>query len=113
MKQVSLETVTQGHVRVLYRRRMTDRRADAAHRATTPLDVLYTHLRNKNDLLDGMIDAVISQIPMSADGVDWKTSLRHLVLAARSIMLRHPWAPRTVETRSCRRSGPCIELDGY
>jgi AcrR family transcriptional regulator len=61
---------------------------------------LYTHVRNKNDLLDGMADAVISQIPMSAGGVDWKTSLRHLALAARSIMLRHPWAPRTVETRA-------------
>jgi len=61
---------------------------------------LYTHVRNKNDLLDGMTDAVISQIPMSADGVDWKTSLRQLALAARSIMLRHPWAPRTVETQT-------------
>jgi len=55
---------------------------------------LYTHVRNKNDLLDGMTNAVISQIPMSADGGDWKTSLRQLVLAARSVMLRHPWAPR-------------------
>jgi AcrR family transcriptional regulator len=60
---------------------------------------LYTHVRNKNDLLDGVADAVISQIPMSTDGVDWKTSLRQLVFAARGVMLRHPWAPRTVETR--------------
>jgi AcrR family transcriptional regulator len=61
---------------------------------------LYTHVRNKNDLLDGMADAVISQIPMSVDGVDWRTSLRQMVLAARSVVLRHPWAPRTVETRT-------------
>jgi AcrR family transcriptional regulator len=61
---------------------------------------LYTHVRNKNDLMDGMTDAVISQIPISADGADWKASLRHLALAARSIMLRHPWAPRTVETQT-------------
>ena len=27
---------------------------------------LYTHVRNKDDLLDGMADAVISQIPLSA-----------------------------------------------
>src|SRR6266567_4039796 len=51
---------------------------------------LYTHVRSKHDLLDGMTDAVISQIPMSADGVNWKTSLRQLVLAARSVMLGHP-----------------------
>jgi AcrR family transcriptional regulator len=61
---------------------------------------LYTHVRNKDDLLDGMVDAVISQIPISGDGVDWKTSLRQTVLAARSVVLRHPWAPRTIETRS-------------
>jgi AcrR family transcriptional regulator len=61
---------------------------------------LYTHVRNKEDLLDGMADAVISKIPTSVDGVDWKTSLRQMVLAARSVVLRHPWAPRTMETRT-------------
>jgi AcrR family transcriptional regulator len=67
---------------------------------------LYTHVRNKNDLLAGMADTVISQIPISADGVDWKTSLRQMVLAARSVMLRHPWAPRTVETQTA--PGPAV-----
>jgi AcrR family transcriptional regulator len=67
---------------------------------------LYTHVRNKHDLLDGMTNAVISQIPMSADGVDWKTSLRQLVLAARSVMLRHPWVPHTVETQAA--PGPAV-----
>ncbi len=63
-------------------------------------------MRNKNDLLDGMTDAVIRQIPMSADGIDWKASLRQLVLAARSVMLRHPWVPRTVETQTA--PGPAV-----
>jgi AcrR family transcriptional regulator len=67
---------------------------------------LYTHVRNKNDLLDGMADTVISQIPISTDGVDWRTSLRQLALAARSVMLRHPWAPRMVETRTA--PGPAV-----
>ncbi|MDX6335840.1 MAG: hypothetical protein QOG05_3180 [Streptosporangiaceae bacterium] len=67
---------------------------------------LYTHVRNKNDLLDGMTDAVISQIPMGADGVDWKMSLRQMVLAARSVMQRHPWAPRTVEMQTA--PGPAV-----
>ena len=61
---------------------------------------LYTHVRNKNDLLAGMADTVISQIPVSAEGADWKASLRQLALAARSVMLRHPWAPRTVEAQA-------------
>ncbi len=61
---------------------------------------LYTHVRNKDDLLDGMVDAVIGEIPLSADGVDWKVSLRQMVLAARGVVLRHPWAPRIMETRT-------------
>ena len=63
---------------------------------------LYTHVRSKDDLLDGMVDAVIGMIPVdaSADAADWRTSLRRMALGARSVMLRHPWAPRTVETRA-------------
>ena len=61
---------------------------------------LYTHVRNKDDLLDGMVDAVIGQIPISADGAGWKASLRQMALAARTVVLRHPWAARTIETRS-------------
>ena len=61
---------------------------------------LYTHVRNKDDLLDGMVDAVISQIPVGAERVDWKTALRRLALAARAVVLRHPWAPRTIESRT-------------
>jgi AcrR family transcriptional regulator len=61
---------------------------------------LYTHVRNKNDLLDGMADAVVSEIPLNTDGAGWQASLRRVVLAAREVMLRHTWAPHTVETRT-------------
>jgi AcrR family transcriptional regulator len=61
---------------------------------------LYTHVRSKGDLLAGMADAVISQIPVSGEGADWKASLRQLALAARGVMLLHPWAPRTVEAQA-------------
>ncbi|HEV3358975.1 MAG TPA: TetR/AcrR family transcriptional regulator C-terminal domain-containing protein [Pseudonocardiaceae bacterium] len=60
---------------------------------------LYTHVRNKDDLLDGMVDAVIATIPTSADGADWKTSLRRMALAARAVVLTHPWAPGPIESR--------------
>jgi AcrR family transcriptional regulator len=61
---------------------------------------LYTHVRNKNDLLNGLADVVIGQIPISVDGRDWKASLRQLMLDARTVMLRHPWAPRVVEAQA-------------
>ena len=65
---------------------------------------LYTHVRSKEDLFDGIADAVIGMIPFgdgAGDGADgWRASLRRMALAGRGVMLRHPWAPRVVETRT-------------
>jgi AcrR family transcriptional regulator len=61
---------------------------------------LYTHVHNKEDLLDGIVDAVIGMIEVDAGGDDWRTSLRRMALGARGVMLRHPWAPRAIETRT-------------
>jgi AcrR family transcriptional regulator len=72
---------------------------------------LYTHVRNKEDLLDGMVDAVTGLIPVDAgpadrSTVDWSASLRRMALGARGVMLRHPWAPRVIETRAA--PGPAV-----
>ena len=61
---------------------------------------LYTHVRGKEDLLDGMVDVVVGEIPIDVDGPDWRTTLRRQVLAARGVMLRHRWAARIIETRT-------------
>ena len=61
---------------------------------------LYTHVRGKDDLLDGMVDTVVGEIPVDVEGHDWRATLRRSVLAARSVMLRHRWAARSIETRT-------------
>lgn len=60
---------------------------------------LYTHVRGKDDLLDGMVEVVVARIPLEPDGSDWQTSLRQTIFGARAVLLRHPWAPRIIETR--------------
>lgn len=60
---------------------------------------LYNHVRNKEDVLDGVVDVVLGEIEVPAKTSDWKTSLRQTVLSARSVLLRHPWAPRVIESR--------------
>jgi AcrR family transcriptional regulator len=54
---------------------------------------LYKHVANKDELLDGMIDVVVSEIDTPNDGVDWKTAVRERILSARpggfSIDLTH------------------------
>ncbi|HVQ22504.1 MAG TPA: TetR/AcrR family transcriptional regulator C-terminal domain-containing protein, partial [Candidatus Saccharimonadia bacterium] len=61
---------------------------------------LYTHIRGKEDLLDGMVDVVVAEIRADTAGPDWRTTLRRTILGARMVMLRHRWAARIIETRS-------------
>jgi len=65
---------------------------------------LYRHVRGKDDLLDGVVEQVVGEIqrPIVAD--DWKAGLRGQAMAARAVMLRHPWARRVLEERGT--SGP-------
>jgi AcrR family transcriptional regulator len=68
---------------------------------------LYYHVANKEDVLDGIADAVAREINQAVDridvpssGVNWKTAMRRRILAARQVLLRHPWAPGLFETRT-------------
>ena len=37
---------------------------------------LYNHVANKDDILDGMVDLVVSEIDLPSDTVDWKEAMR-------------------------------------
>jgi AcrR family transcriptional regulator len=60
---------------------------------------LYHHVQDKDDILDGIVDVVVGEIDIPPADTDWKTALRRLVSGARKVMLRHPWAPRVIESR--------------
>ena len=61
---------------------------------------LYHHVANKDDLLDGMIDVVFSEIDLSFRGKDWKTAMRRRAVSARHVLARHGWAIGFMESRS-------------
>lgn len=61
---------------------------------------LYKHVANKEELLDEMIDAMVREIDPLLEGVDWKRAMRHRILSARKALLRHPWAPHVIESRT-------------
>ena len=67
---------------------------------------LYTHVRSKDDLLDGMVDTVMGRVVVSRSRGGWKMQMRRTVLASRDVLLRHPWAPAIIETRAA--PGPAI-----
>lgn len=61
---------------------------------------LYNHVANKDDLLTGMIDLVVEEMPPTSEDPDWRTALRETMLRARAVLMRHPWAPRVLHERS-------------
>jgi AcrR family transcriptional regulator len=65
---------------------------------------LYNHVANKDDLLDGMIDLVVSEIDLPSYGVDWREAMRTRATSARDVFSRHTWAGALVDSRES--SGP-------
>jgi AcrR family transcriptional regulator len=60
---------------------------------------LYRHVRSKDDLYDGLIELIVGEIDRTQAATDWKSALREQVMAARQVMLRHPWVWRVFEER--------------
>jgi len=68
---------------------------------------LYHHVANKDAVLDGIIDVIVGKVDealadadTSVDPGEWKPILRTRILTAREVMLRHPWVPAVIETRT-------------
>jgi AcrR family transcriptional regulator len=67
---------------------------------------LYYHVAKKEDILDGITDVIareinsaVDRIEVPAAGAAWKTAMRRRILTARTVLLRHPWAPALLATR--------------
>ncbi|MEA2141379.1 MAG: hypothetical protein QOC91_1478 [Solirubrobacteraceae bacterium] len=65
---------------------------------------LYNHVANKDDLLDGIVEIVFSEIELPPTGVDWKTAMRQRAISTRQALSRHRWAIGLMESRM--RPGP-------
>ncbi|MFI9064028.1 TetR/AcrR family transcriptional regulator C-terminal domain-containing protein [Streptomyces sp. NPDC053429] len=61
---------------------------------------LYKHVANKEELLDGMVDAVVGGIGDPPEGADWKDAVRNRILSARSALRGHAWALQALRSRT-------------
>ncbi len=60
---------------------------------------LYRHVRNKEDILDGIVDLVFGEIGLPGDDVEWLSALRMRAISTREVLARHPWAVGRMESR--------------
>ncbi|MGH8958651.1 MAG: TetR/AcrR family transcriptional regulator C-terminal domain-containing protein [Acidimicrobiia bacterium] len=73
---------------------------------------LYYHVANKEAVLDGIVEQVLAELNEATaaempSSFDWKIAVRERILTARQVLLRHPWAPAVIETRT-RMSPPIL-----
>jgi AcrR family transcriptional regulator len=61
---------------------------------------LYKHVANKDDLLDGLIDAVFAEVDLPPTGRGWRPAMRERALSMRQVLRRHRWAIGLMESRS-------------
>ena len=65
---------------------------------------VYYHFANKDEVIDGIVDIVFSEIDLPSTGTDWKAAMRRRAISLRDVLLRHRWAIGLMEAR--RNAGP-------
>jgi AcrR family transcriptional regulator len=65
---------------------------------------LYYHFANKDEVIDGIVDIVFSEIDLPGTAADWRTAMRRRSISVRDAMARHRWAIGLMESR--RNPGP-------
>ena len=60
---------------------------------------LYKHVANKDELLDGIVDIVFSEIDAPSADEDWRSALWRRAISAREALKRHSWAIGLMEPR--------------
>jgi AcrR family transcriptional regulator len=63
--------------------------ADELHTAATSL---YRHVHNKGELLDLTVDALMAEVALPPDDIEWKAGLRAVSLNFRAVLLAHKGA---------------------
>ena len=73
-------------------------RALAQELGVVPM-ALYKHVANKDELLDGMVDNVFSEIAIPPEDSDWRSAMRSRAISTREALKRHSWAIGMMESR--------------
>jgi len=66
-------------------------RAVAARLGAVPM-ALYNHFATKEQLVDALLDRVLSRFEPEPAGEDWTDDLRRFACAHRRLLVAHPWA---------------------
>jgi AcrR family transcriptional regulator len=72
---------------------------------------LYYHVNSKDDLIDGMVDVVFSEITLPEVEGPWKGAMRDHAQSTRGVLTRHPWAISLIDSRTTPGAETLRHLD--
>lgn len=64
-----------------------------------PMSV-YHYVANKDEILDGIVDVVFTEIEQPSVMGDWRSEMSRSAISARRVLRRHPWAIGLLESRT-------------
>ena len=60
---------------------------------------LYNHVKNKDDILAGIIDLATAEIELPEVDGDWKAAMRRSAISAKDVFLEHAWVSQLMYAR--------------
>lgn len=72
---------------------------------------LYNHVANKDDVIGGMVDIIMSEIDVSSDGLHWKEAMHQRATSALEVFSRHLWASSLVASRTTPGAATLLHHD--
>lgn len=72
---------------------------------------LYKHVASKDDLLDGIVERLWTEVPLEPPAGDWREAIRHLAAALRDLVHRHPHAAPLLMSRQTIQERPLRVCD--
>lgn len=67
---------------------------------------LYKHVANKDDLLDGIVEQLWTEIPVEPASADWREAVKRLAAALRDLVHRHPRSAPLLTSRQTIHERP-------
>lgn len=61
---------------------------------------LYHHVANKDEILDGIVDLVFSEIDLPVPEGEWRSEMKRRAISARRVLKCHPWAIPLLQSRT-------------
>ncbi len=61
---------------------------------------LYHYVAGKDEILDGIVDLVFTEIELPEPGGDWRSQMASRAISARRALSCHPWAIGLMESRA-------------